>query len=221
MVDVAQKTLSEADVVLLVLDATAGVTGADEQLAQDLAAARRTTIAVPNKLDRIRPPDLLPIMDRLGRLLPGRDVIPTSARTGDNVPALLDAVVAALPEGPRLYPDDEYTTETERFLVQELIREQVFLQTEEEVPYGTAVLVEEFSEKPEKDLVVLRAVILVERPSHKGIVIGAKGQRLREVGRRARLELEALLGVKVFLELFVRVEPGWSHDPRRLKELGL
>jgi GTPase len=221
MVDVAQKTLEEADVVLLVLDATEGLTDADEQLAQSLAPAQRTTIAVANKVDRVRPPDLLPIMERLGRVLPGRDVIPTSARTGDNVATLLDAVVAALPEGPPLYPDAEYTTETERFLVQELIREQLFLQTEEEVPYGTAVLVEEFSEKPEKNLVVLRAVILVERPSHKGIVIGAKGQRLREVGRRARLELEVLLGVKVFLELFVRVEPGWSRDPRRLKELGL
>jgi GTP-binding protein Era len=221
MVDVARQTLGEADVVVFVLDAEAGVTPADAELAASLAASGRTTIAVPNKRDRVRPPGLLPTMDELGRLLPGRDVIPTSALTGENVQTLLEAVTAALPEGPRLYPEDEYTTETERFLVQELIREQLFLQTEEEVPYGTAVVVEEFSEKPERNLVVIHAVILVDRPSHKGIVIGARGQRLREVGRRARLELEALLGVKVFLQLFVRVEPGWARNPRRLKELGL
>jgi GTP-binding protein Era len=221
MVDVARQTLGEAEVVLLVLDADAGVTRADAELAASLAASGRTTIAVANKRDRVRPPALLPIMEELGRLLPGRDIIPASALTGENVEAVLDAVVAALPEGPRLYPEDDYTTETERFLVQELIREQLFLQTEEEVPYGTAVVVEQFSEKPERNVVVINAVILVDRPSHKGIVIGARGQRLREVGRQARLALEALLGVKVFLELFVRVEPGWARNPRRLKELGL
>jgi len=126
-----------------------------------------------------------------------------------------------LPVGPRLYPEDEYTTETERFLVQETIREQLFLQTEEEVPYGTAVEVEEFAAQPERNLLVLRATIVVDRPTHKGIVIGAEGRRLREIGRRARLELERLFGVRVFLELFVRVEEGWARNPRRLRELGL
>jgi GTP-binding protein Era len=221
MVEVARQTLGEAEAVLFVLDAEAGVTRADAELATSLAASGRKTIAVANKRDRVRPPALLPTMDELGRLLPGREVIPASALTGENVQTVLDAVIAALPEGPRLYPEDEYTTETERFLVQELIREQLFLQTEEEVPYGTAVVVEQFSEKAERNLVVINAVILVDRPSHKGIVIGARGQRLREVGRQARLALEALLGVKVFLELFVRVEPGWARNPRRLKELGL
>jgi GTP-binding protein Era len=221
MVDVARRTLGEADVVVLVLDATAGVTPADRDLATSLAALGGPTIAVLNKLDRVRPPELLPAMEALGGLLPGREVIPTSARTGENVDQLLGAVIEALREGPRLYPEEEYTTETERFLVEELIREQLFLQTEEEVPYGIAVVVEEFSEKPERNVLVIRATILVDRPSHKAIVIGAGGRRLKEIGRRARLELEGLFGVKVFLELFVRVEPGWTRNPRRLKELGL
>jgi GTP-binding protein Era len=146
-------------------------------------------------------------------------VIPASARTGENVEAVLTAVVAALPEGERFYPEEQYTAETERFLVQELVREQLFLQTEQEVPYDTAVEIEAFEEKPE--VVVVRATIVVDRPSQRGIVIGAGGTRLREIGRRARLELEQLLGVRLFLELFVRVEPGWAKNPRRLRELGL
>ena len=219
MVDVARQALGEADAVVLVVDATAGVTPADRDLAQGLAALARPAIVVLSKRDRVRPPRLLPVMGAIGTLLPEREIIPVSARTGENVPVVLAAVEKALPEGPRLYPEDEYTTETERFLAQELVREQLFLQTEEEIPYGTAVHVEEFAEKP--NLRVVRAAVLVDRPGHRGIVIGAGGTRLREIGRRARLELEALLGVKVFLELFVRVEPGWAKDARRLKELGL
>jgi len=221
MVDAAQQALAEADVVLFVVDAIAGVSPADRELATRLAGLRASTIAVLNKRDRVRPPALLPAMAALGECLPGREVFPASARTGEQVDAVLAAVVAALPVGPRLYPEDEYTTETERFLVQETIREQLFLQTEEEVPYGTAVEVEEFAEQPARNLLVLRATIVVDRPSHKGIVIGADGRRLREIGRRARLELERLFAVRVFLELFVRVEEGWARNPRRLRELGL
>src|SRR4029077_177225 len=172
------------------LDAAVGVTPSDRQLAASLGDLRPTTIAVLAKRDRVAPPALLPIMATLGEVLPGRDTVPVSARTGENVPHLLDVVVRSLPEGPRLYPDDEYTTESQRFLAQETIREQLFLQTEQEIPYGTAVEVESFTEKPEKDLVVVHAAILLARESHKRIVIGTGGQRLREIGRRARLQLE-------------------------------
>jgi GTP-binding protein Era len=221
MVEIARQTLGEVDAAILVLDASAGVTPADAELAESLAAAGRPVVAVLNKLDRVRPPALLPSMEALGRLLPGRDIIPASAREGTNVDTVLTAVTAALPEGPALFPDDAYTTETERFLVQELVREQLFLATEQEVPYGIAVTVEEMREEAERDLLVIRATILVDRESHKGIVIGSGGQQLKEIGRRARLELEALFGVRVFLELFVRTEPGWTRNPRRLRELGL
>jgi GTP-binding protein Era len=221
MVEVAREVVGGADVVLFVLDATAGVTPADRELAESLAGARPTTIVVLNKRDKVAPPTLLPVMRELGGLLPGRDVIPASARTGENVEQLLAVVVAAMPAGERLYPEEQYTTETERFLVQELVREQLFLQTEQEVPYDTAVEVEAFEEKRDGEVVVVRASIVVDRPSQRAIVIGAGGARLREIGRRARLELEALLGSRLFLELFVRVEPGWARNPRRLRELGL
>ena len=221
MVEVARQALDDADVAVLVVDATAGVTPADRELARGLGGLVRPIVVVLSKLDLVRPPVLLPAMEALGTLLPGREIIPVSARTGENVRVVLDAVVKALPEGPRLYPEDEYTAESERFLAQELIREQLFSQTEEEIPYGTAVRVEEFRVQPERNLLVVHATILVDRPNHKGIVIGARGARLGEIGRRARLELEAVFGTKVFLELFVRVEPGWAKDPRRLEELGL
>ena len=212
MVETARQALAEADVVLLLIDAATGVTPGDRVLANTLATLPATTVARP---------DLLPLMATLGELLPGREIIPASALTGENVDTVLGRVVEALPEGERLYQADEYTTATERFLVQELVREQLFRQTEEEVPYGTAVLVEEFTERPEGDVLFVRATILVDRPSQKPIVIGAGGQRLREIGRRARLEVEALCGRRVFLELFVKVEPGWAKNPRRLGELGL
>jgi GTP-binding protein Era len=221
MVQVARESLAGADVAVLVVAAVAGLTEADRALAADVGALGRPVVVVLNKRDRVRPPVLLPQMEAVHALLPEAEIVPASARTGEGVESVLAAVAAALPEGPRLFPEDEYTTETERFLVQEIVREQLFLQTEEEVPYGTAVEVEEFRREPERELLVLRATILVARNAHKGMVIGRGGQRLREVGRRARLELERLFGVRVFLELFVRVEPTWATSPRRLEELGL
>ena len=221
MVEVARQALADADTILFVVDATAGVKHVDREIAANLAAVPMTTIVVLTKRDRIRPAALLPIMDTLGRLLPGRDVVPVSAVTGENLDALLGAVVQALPAGEPFYPEEHYTTGTERFFAQEIVREQLFLQTEDEVPYGTAVEIDEFSERSETGLVVIRATVLVDRESHRPIIIGAGGRRLREIGQRARLALEELLGTKVFLDLHVKAEPGWAENPRRLRELGL
>jgi GTP-binding protein Era len=221
MVDLARTSLADADLAIFVLDASAGVTGGDREIAQSLAATKAPTVVVLNKLDRIAKSKLLPMMAELAQLLPGVDLLPASAKTGAEVARLLDVVVAKLPEGPRLYPGDEFTTETERHLVQELVREQIFLATREEVPYGVAVVLDEFTEKPEKQLTVVKATILVDREGHKPIVLGTRGERIKSIGTTARQEIETLLGTKVFLELFVRVEPGWSESPRRLSELGL
>jgi GTP-binding protein Era len=221
MVDVARKTLGDAEVAVWVVDARAGLGGGERYLGKMLAEVGHPTIVVLNKSDAIARPKLLPIMADLGSILPGREIIPTSAKTGDNVDLVMRTVVAALPEGPRIYPEDELTAEPERFLVQEMVREQLFLQMADEVPYGTAVVLDSFSEQRERGLLVIKATILVDRETHKGIVIGTGGQRLKEIGTRARLELEAFFDVKVFLELFVRVERDWAENPRRLKELGL
>jgi GTP-binding protein Era len=219
MVETARRALEETEAAVLVVDASAGVSAGDQELARELAAM--PSVVVLNKMDRVARPQLLPLMADLGRLLPDREIVPASATRGENIPAVLAAVLRVLPEGPPLYPDDEFTTEPVRLLAQELVREQVFLATRDEVPYATATIVDRFEEKPDQRLTVIAATILVERQSHKGIVIGTKGERLRDIGTRARQGLEALLGTRVFLELFVRVEPGWTGNPRRLAELGL
>jgi GTP-binding protein Era len=221
MVETARRALGEADVAALVLDAAAGVTPADRELAADVVAGGKPALAVLNKIDLVAKPALLPHMEALGGLLPGGDVVPVSALSGEGVDALLAAVVGLLPAGPRLFPEEDLTTESERFLVQEAIREQLLLALREEVPYGAAVVVEAFREEPERNLLLIQATIVVERPGHKAIVIGAGGRQLREIGRRARQAIEAFFGRRVYLELFVRVEPGWSRNPRRLAELGL
>ena len=221
MVDVARSTVTEADVALLVVDATAGVTAGDREVAATLAAASIPTVVTLNKLDRVAKSRVLPMMATLHELLPDAELVPASARTGAELATVLDVLVRRLPEGPPLHPPEEFTTETERALVQELVREQIFLATRDEVPYGVAVLIDEFTERPERSLTVVKATILVGRESHKPILIGTGGERLKAIGAAARREIETLLGTKVFLELFVRVEPGWSESARRLGELGL
>ena len=221
MVDVARSTLADADVAILVLDASTPLGAGDRAIIEGLRATKAPTVVVLNKIDRIAKSKLLPLMAEMGRLLPGVELVPASAKTGGELDTVLAVVTRMLPEGPRLYPEAEFTTETERQLVQELVREQIFLATRDEVPYGVAVLLEEFTEKPDKQLTVVSATILVDRENHKPIVLGTRGERIKAIGTTARQEIEALLGTKVFLELFVRVEPGWSESPRRLSELGL
>jgi GTPase len=221
MVDVARSSLADADVAILVVDAAAGFTGGDRDVAEGLAATNAPTVVVLNKIDVIAKSKLLPVMAAIAPVLPDADLVPASAKTEAEIPKLLDVVVAKLPEGPPPYPDAEFTTETERSLVQELVREQIFLATRDEVPYGVAVVLDEYAEKPEKNLTVVKATILVDRENHKPIVLGQRGERIKSIGTTARSEIEQLLGTKVFLELFVRVEPGWSESPRRLAELGL
>jgi GTP-binding protein Era len=221
MVDIARSSLADADVALFMVDTRAGVTGADREIAEGLAAAKAPVVAVANKIDLSGKAKALPVLAELARILPDAELVPASAKNGAQLDVVLAEVVKKLPEGPRLYLQDEFTTESERSLVLELVREQIFLSTRDEVPYGVAVLLDEFTEKPERELTVVGATILVERENHKAIVIGSGGSMLKSIGSRARQEIEALLGMKVFLELFVRVEPDWSANPRRLSELGL
>jgi len=224
MVDVARDTLPDADVALLMLDAEAGITRADRTLIGDIRRREVTSLVVVNKLDRVHRPAILPLLEELARLLPNAELVPVSARTGENLSELLATTARLLPLGPPLFNEEEITTASERFLVEEGVREQLFLQTAQEVPYGTTVHVDTFTDKHGQDgapLTVVQATILVTRDSHKGIIIGRGGARLKEIGQRARLALEPVLGRKLYLELFVRVEADWADNPRRLDELGL
>ncbi len=221
MVDVALKTLQEVEGVLWLVDAREGLRTEDEDIAATLGDSRATTLVLLNKMDLISKGKLLPLMQRCSTLLPEREIIPVSALTGENLPLVLERVEKLLPEGPCYYPEGEVTDQTERFVAAEIVREKIFLLTREEIPYGAAVTIEEFVEKEEKNLIVIKATIRVERESHRPILIGKKGTMLKEIGRQAREELESLLGCKIFLELFIKVHRGWTQDPHALSELGL
>ena len=221
MVESALTALQDTDVAVFLVDAQRGLGPDDEAIAQRLAPLATPVVVGVNKIDLLPRAALLPLLERLATLLPGREFVPISARSGENTQELLTLLVAALPEGPALYPNDDLTDQSERVIAQEMVREQLFLQTHQEVPYATAVVVEEFKERPEKSLLVIRAVIYVERSSQRAIIIGERGSRLKEIGQRAREQLEAFFGCRVFLELFVKVVKGWTNSSRVLTDLGL
>jgi len=174
-----------------------------------------------NKIDLVSKGKLLPLIERCAQLLPEKEIVPVSALRGEGVDLVLKLVEGWLPEGPRYFTEGEYTDQSERFLASEIVREKVFLLTREEIPYGVAVTIDEFTEKTEKNLLVISATIHTDRDSHKGILIGKRGSMLKEIGKQAREDLEALFGCRIFLELFVRVDPGWTQNPHLLTEMGV
>jgi GTPase len=221
MVEVALQTLHEVNGVLWLLDSHGRIGHEDERIAETLRGVKSPVFILLNKIDLVSKGKLLPLIQRCAELLPGKEIIPISALKGENLPLVLDLVEKGLPEGQRLFPEGEFTDQSERFIAAEFIREQVFMLTREEIPYGVGVSIDEFTEKEEKNLIVIKATIHTERESHKPILIGKRGAMLKEIGQRARQELEALLGCKIFLELFIRVDQGWTQNPYALTEMGL
>ena len=219
MVAAARQSLGDADVVMLVVDGATGIGAADREVAAEVRD--RARIVAVSKSDIATQQRLLPTCAEVARLLPDADVVPVSGLTGDNVERLLALIAAALPESPILYPTDQVSEQSERFLASEIVREQIVEQTRDEIPYTTAVVIDTFREEAARNLLVIQATILVERATQKGIVIGERGRRIRDIGQMARLQLEAIFGCRVFLELHVKVVREWSKDPRVLRELGL
>ena len=219
MVKVALATYKEVDGVCFMIEADDPDNDENHFILETLNKVEKPVFLVINKIDLIPKGELLPIMERYSRLRPFAQIIPISALLGDGAEVLLGELLKVLPEGPKLFPEDMITDLPERFLVAELIREKVFQLTRAEIPHATAVVVEDFKEREGKNLIVIEATIQVERESQKGILIGEKGQMLKEIGRLARQEIEALLGAKVFLELWVKVEKNWREDPRALRRL--
>jgi GTP-binding protein Era len=174
-----------------------------------------------NKIDALPNPELaLPVIAAFSKMFNYRALVPMSAREGTQVPVLLDEVEKTLPVGPLLYPADLMTDQAEKFFVAELIREQIMTLTKKEVPYSAAVEIEQFLERAGEDQIRIEAVIHVERDSQKGILIGKRGQMLRDIGQRSREAIERFLGRKVFLQTFVRVQPEWAQDKKSLQRFG-
>lgn len=219
MVEQALSTCGGVDLVLYLVEATAGPLRGTDEVLKRVAACGKPLFLVINKIDQVPKTSLLEMIASY-RSYDFAETVPVSALTGEGVEPLVHTIVRYLPEGPRYYPDDQITDLPERFIVAEFIREKVMRRTREEIPYGCAVAVESFTEKPQQNLVVIQAVIHVEREAHKRIVIGHKGELLRTIGSEARSSIEALLGTRVFLELFVRVQKDWTRSERLIRDLG-
>ena len=225
MVQQALQTLDQADAALFLIEAgSPGIDTATRRALEQVKAANKPTLLVINKIDALPRAQLLPLIDRWRREHEWTEVYPVSALTGENVEGLLDAVARHLPEGPPLFPEDQWTDVPERDLSSELVREQILHQTEQEVPYSAAVVVEEFDESERavgpRGLTRISATVLVERDSQKAILIGRGGARLKQIGTKAREQIEKLLGCKVFLQLHVKVEKDWTQTSRGLRRAG-
>jgi GTP-binding protein Era len=221
MVRLAADSLRAVDLGLLVIDAARGIGPGDEQAAEILDRARKPSLAVLNKIDRLRSKSsLLPMIETAVARWGMAEAIPVSALTGEGCEEFLERVVAHLPEGEAIYPEGAYTDQPERALATEWVREKLLRHTRQEIPHALAVEVDRWVDRDD-GLVEIEATVLVERESHKAIVIGRGGQLLKQVGIEARADLEELLGTRVFLRLWVKVRPGWRDHEPTLKRLGL
>ncbi|TYP78002.1 GTPase Era [Paenibacillus methanolicus] len=212
-------TLGEVDAAFFLIDAAEGLGGGDRFIIEQLKKVKTPVFLVMNKIDKIQPEALLPLITEYKDLHDFAEIVPISALQGNNISTLLQTLTKYLPEGPQYYPADQVTDHPEQFVVAELIREKILHMTREEVPHSIAVAIEDMKVQ-ENGVVHIGAVIFVERDSQKGIVIGKQGAVLKEVGKQARKDIELLLGSRTFLELWVKVKKDWRNQDRMLKDLG-
>lgn len=219
MVESALSTLNEVDAVLFMVNATQKRGRGDDFIIERLKNVKKPIYLVINKIDQIHPDKLLQIMDDYRNTLDYAEVFPISALEGNNCPELIESLVNTLPEGPQYYPADQITDHPERFIAGELIREKVLELTREEVPHSVAVVVDRIH-REDDEKVLVQATIVVERNSQKGIIIGKGSKMLKQIGVKARKDIELMLGDKVYLELWVKVQPNWKDRQVDLQALG-
>lgn len=218
MVEVAVSSMGDADLILFLADLDAPDPESEEIILQKLADLSKPAVLALNKIDLVEKGAVYEAIDRWQKVHDFLAIVPVSAEKGYQVDLLLAEMEKALPDGPPYFPEDAVTDMPERFIAAEIVREKVFRLTGQEIPYATAVTVESFEEGA--DIVKIQATIHLERDSQKGIVIGKKGAKLKQIGETARADIERLLGTKVFLKLFVRIQKNWSRDPRALRRFG-
>ncbi|WP_062355765.1 GTPase Era [Bacillus kwashiorkori] len=218
MMKVATNTLNEVDLILLMVNATERFGRGEEFIIEKLKGINTPVFLIINKIDLVHPDELLEIIDQYKDKFTFKEIVPISALQGNNVENLLTTIQQYLPEGPQYYPNDQVTDHPERFIISEFIREKVLQLTREEVPHSIAVIIEKIANEDNK--VHIMAAIIVERNSQKGIIIGKQGGMLKEIGTRARKDIENLLGSKVYLELWVKVQKDWRNKVNNLKEFG-
>jgi GTP-binding protein Era len=209
--------LESRDLILLIVDAADKFGPADQHVLDLVKRSGGPVFLLLNKIDKLQKDKLLPVIEHYSRLHDFGEIIPISAAKGDGLEILKNRIVRVLPNGPRYFPQDQLTDQPERFIASEIIREKVLLKTSKEIPYAAAVLIDSYEDS--ERLTRIAATIYCERDGQKAILIGKGGQKLKEIGTAARLGIEALLGRKVFLELFVKVKPGWRESPAFVEEL--
>jgi GTP-binding protein Era len=219
MMDHVRTAFAEADVIALIVDASEPFGKGDEFVIEMLRQAEGKRFALLNKIDRLKKNKLLPLIQQYNDFKLFEEIIPISATTGDGVEHLVSVLFDQMPAGTPRYPNEDFTTQPERFFAAEIVREKVLRNTSEELPYTTAVSVDRFEEDEAKNLIKIYATIVVERETQKPIVIGKQGSMIKKIGTEARVELEAILGAKVFLDLHVGVHEKWREDERFLGEL--
>lgn len=219
MVETALSAIGDVDVVLLMIDVSSPDISSEEYLVRKLKKQTRPVVLALNKIDRVKKPELLKIIENWSGVFDFSSIIPVSAKHGEQVDELLATLKEFVPQGPPLFPEDVVTDLPERFFVSEMIREKVFRLTGQEVPYSVAVTVETF--KTKKGLVTIDATIHVEKKSQKGIIIGKGGSKLKQIGADSRIAIETMLEKKVFLKLFVRVQKNWSRDTKAIRNFGV
>ncbi|WP_290034042.1 GTPase Era [Ligilactobacillus cholophilus] len=219
MVQSSLSTLNEVDAILFMVNATQKRGRGDDFIIERLKKTKKPIYLVINKIDKIHPDKLFEIIEDYKDLLDFKEIYPISALQGNNVPELIDNLIKDLPEGPQYYPEDQVTDHPERFIAGELIREKVLQLTREEIPHSVAVVVDRIKRENDEKILV-QATIIVERNSQKGIIIGKGGKMLKEIGTRARKDIELMLGDKVYLELWVKVQPNWKDKKADLAAFG-
>ncbi|WP_270492744.1 GTPase Era [Enterococcus thailandicus] len=219
MVEAAYSALKEVDAVLFMISADQKRGRGDDFIIERLKNVTSPVYLVINKIDKIHPDELLSIIEDYSSQMPFAQVVPISATEGNNVDRLMETLVDEMPEGPQYFPEDQITDHPEYFVVSELIREKVLVLTRDEVPHSVAVVVDSMK-RNENDKIQIQATIIVERDSQKGIIIGKGGKMLKQIGTRARKDIESLLGDKVFLELWVKVQKDWRDKKVYLQDFG-
>ncbi|NQT09925.1 MAG: GTPase Era [Desulfobacteraceae bacterium] len=220
IVDVALSALGDVDIALILVDVSKPDPDSESFIVKKLEKQKRCVILALNKIDLVNKSELLAVIDKWAKAYPFETIVPISAKHGDQVELLLESMERLLPDGPPFFPEDTLTDMPERFIAAEMIREKVFRLTGQEIPYSTAVTIDSFSTKKKGALVMINATIHVERASQKGIIIGKGGSKLKNIGEQARKDIEKMVGSKVFLKLFVRVQKEWSKDTKALRNFG-